>query len=415
MQQLEVMNFLNEIAIEFPDAISMAAGRPNPKFFNKKEWNTYEQVFCQYFANKKKMDHEEAIELLCQYGPSAGIINEVLQRYLSIDESIEVDAKNILVTNGCQEALSLICLNELTAEQDCMLVIDPSYIGFAGLVNALGKTVEPVDVRKLHHNLESGRLFNWNYLEDTVLTLRARGKKPKAIYVNPDFNNPMAYRLTEADRRALLKICHKLEIKIIEDNPYNRFDYSDSSLLSLKALDNYGIVYHVGSFSKTLSPGLRVGYLVLPDNNGENTDNIISLKSLISVNTSSLTQSVVAGFLIKNNYTLNNRMVLVNQQYGEQLEGLLKALDRYLKEIPGVSWNRPEGGFFLVVNLPFDMTDKDVLECAKSEKVICMPVSFFSVDSNYAKSQIRLSFSYYDSETLNVGVQRFANYIKSRL
>lgn len=415
MDQSNVMNFLNEVANQFPGAISLAAGRPNRKFFNPQKWPHYHLLFEQYYAQKMGLDLNQAQLQLCEYGPSSGIINALLRQYLAGDESIETELEQIIVTNGCQEALTLVCLHLLKEPDDCVLCIDPSYVGFSGMVTAIGKRVEPIDADKLYDSSASGGAFNWQYLSEKVNSLRLEGANPKAIYVNPDFNNPLAYRWTEQERLDLLEVCAELNLMIIEDNPYSRFNYTNEQQLSLKALDKTGIVYHIGSFSKTFCPSVRLGYLVVADADSEGPAKLVSLKSLISVNSSGLSQSVVGGFLIDNQCALKQWMEPVCQQYQLQRDAMMAAMTEFMSSIPGVHWNEPQGGFFVVVTLPFKMEPEDVFDCVKNHEVICMPVSFFSVNPEQFKNRVRLSFSFYDAELLSEGIRRFAEYVKGRM
>jgi (S)-3,5-dihydroxyphenylglycine transaminase len=345
----------------------------------------------------RQIELAQAQKLLCQYGPSAGVINSVLQQYLAVDEQINTRADRIIVTNGCQEALTLLCLHELKDDKDCMLVLDPAYIGFSGLLRALNKHMEAIDITQicdLGNKANDG--FDWQYLRQRVDEIRAQGLNPKAIYINPDFNNPLAYRLSQEARLAFLSLCHQLEIKVIEDNPYSRFDYTNQPVLSLKALDKDDIVYHIGSFSKTFCPTIRVGFIVLPDSAAHTVEALVALKSLISLNTSSVVQGIVAGYLLDNEFSLTRRMQTLVPKYQQQRDALVRALERYLSDRPGIHWNIPQGGFFTVVELPFDFTADDVFSCAEQEKVIVMPVGFFSVLPQRWQGKIRLAFSNFD-------------------
>ncbi len=425
MEQLQVMNFLNEVATRFPEAISLASGRPQSRFFDKQDWPAYEASFTAYYAEEQNCSIEKAQQLLCQYGPSGGIINGILQQHLARDESIESARQNIIVTNGCQEALALVCLHELQQPDDCMLTLDPAYIGFSGLLAALGKRVEAVDVNRVYRTDDNGvRSFDWSYLREKVAQVRQSGGVPKAIYINPDFNNPLAYCLSLADRQSLLQVCAELEIKIIEDNPYSRFDYSMAGnkneqggqrVAALRSLDQQSIVYHIGSFSKTFCPGVRIGYLLVPENMSSSLEKLLALKSLVSVNTSSLAQSVIGGFLLQNDYSLNARMTLVNAQYASQRDAMMSALDQYLSPLAEVSWDIPGGGFFVVVDLPFEFSEADVYQCAEQQNVICMPVSFFSLTPQLWQNKVRLAFSNFDPGVIEQAVLRFSRYVKQRL
>lgn len=417
MKQLEVMNFLNEVANDFPEAISLAAGRPNPQFFCREKWEQYTQIFIQHFASIHNLSINEANQRLCEYGPASGLINGLISEHLAIDEDIMVSAEDIIITNGCQEALTLVCLNELVNENDCMLVIDPSYIGFSGLVNAIGKRVFPIDAKQLMSGREevAGGL-DLVFFQQQLDALIQSGLNPKAIYINPDFNNPLGYQFSKTARINLLDFCHQYDIKIVEDNPYVRFNYSDWVIPSIKSLDKYNLVYHIGSFSKTFSPSVRLGYLVMPTNDVINRKNCIALKSLISVNTTSTSQSIIGGFLLENKMSLTSSMKSINRQYKKQRDALCIAVDKYFEKFSEmVKWEKPEGGFFIVVELPFSVNHQDVFECVKNYGVIFMPVSFFALAPELWSNKIRLSFSYYTPEKITEGIRRLALFLSEWL
>lgn len=412
MNQLEVMNFLNEISSVFPEAISLASGRPNSNLFQMDDLMAFQNKFIDYFAGEKNISTEKAKELLYQYGPSSGLIGTVLAKHLKVDENIVVMPENIVVTNGCQEALALICINELKQDMDCMLTFDPSYIGFSGLIQSLGKVVKPIhctfdneqDLDTLQQDFEA-----------QVLLIKSQGYNPKAIYVNGDFNNPLSYRLSKAQKEILLNACSNLKVKLIEDNPYGMFSYSDDKSCTIRALDTNNIVYYIGSFSKTLCPALRVGYLIIPENNKREKEEIVALKSLISINTSQICQSIVAGFLIDNEYSLMSSMQIMLIKYKAQRDAMLKALDENLEGEQRITWNKPEGGFFIVLSLPFDVVEEDVYECARNFGVIFMPISFFTLEEGNNKRLVRLAFSNFESEEITQGVVRFSQYLCDKL
>ena len=412
MKSDEVMNFLNQISYQYPDAISLASGRPNPRFFQIEELNRYQDEFLQYYACKSKYSNKKAKKELVQYGPTSGIINKHIKNYLEIDELVNCSEKEIVITNGCQEALALICLHELKGNRDCMLVLDPSYAGFSSLLKRLSKRVETVEIDCVYNNENNS--FDWSELAKKINQLKSKGLRPKAMYINPDFNNPLSYRISKKDKLILLNLCLSLNIRIIEDNPYSRFDYSRKASLTLKSLDQHNIVYHIGSFSKIFFPGVRVGYIVTPTTCKRERDDLISLKSLISINTSPITQSIVGGFLQKNNFSLADSIQPMLRGYALQRDAMLSALDKYCSNVEGMTWNYPDGGFFLVVELPFRVLQEDVEECARDYGVIFMPVSFFSMIPEKWENKIRLAFSYYDPDTIDDGIERLSKYIKSR-
>ncbi|MFK3865830.1 aminotransferase-like domain-containing protein [Pseudoalteromonas rhizosphaerae] len=412
MKQLEVMNFLNEVSDRFPAAYSLASGRPDARFFKSIDLPRLQQQFIHYFADKTGRSFAESQELLLQYGPSAGIINDILAQHLLADEHILTSPEDIIVTNGCQEALTLICLNELSKPEDCMLTLDPSYIGLSGFIQSIGKHIEPISIGE--HVLHDSIAFKAN-LEVEILNTLKKGYQPKAIYVNGDFNNPLGFSLSELHKKALIDVCSTFKIKIIEDNPYGMFNYEGQCAATIKSLDEQGCVYYIGSFAKTVLPALRVGYLVLPARKIDEVAQLVALKSLISVNTSQICQAVIGGHLLEQEFSLERSIQPVRDVYKSKRDALVSALEHYLGGMSQVKWTIPAGGFFLVVSVPFNVTDEDVFRCAELYGVIFTPVYFFSLAEHTNKRLIRLAFSNLCEAKINDAVCKLSEFIEFKI
>jgi (S)-3,5-dihydroxyphenylglycine transaminase len=253
--------------------------------------------------------------------------------------------------------------------------------------------------------------------------VKASGKVPKAVYDVPDFNNPLGTSMPLENRKRLLEVARKHGVLIFEDNPYGMFCYDGDPPSTLKALDDPRDprVIYLGSFSKTLFPGLRLGYLVVDREETGADGKIRSLaaelskvKSLTTVNTSPLTQALAGGVLVENEGSLRRVVADKLPLYRRNRDAMLAALDKHFGALGltdrGVRWNRPGGGFFLTVDLPFVFDDAAVAECAGDFGVIVCPLSFFALAPGYER-RIRLSFSYVDPERIDQGVERLARYV----
>ncbi|WNO11595.1 PLP-dependent aminotransferase family protein [Teredinibacter sp. KSP-S5-2] len=403
-----VMNFLNEISMKFPEAVSLASGRPSDRFFENERWNEYEQSFIEYFSKKNSISKSDAVKLLCQYGATAGVINEIICRYLLKDENIKCNERDVVVTSGCQEALLLISLTHMREESDLAMVIDPSYIGFYGLIEILGKRVFG------SKSIVDGE-FSVEFFESEVEEKIQQGNRLKILYLNLDFNNPLSYRLDINARRSILDVCKKYGIYVVEDNPYGVFDFDEEKLPTLKSIDSYGMVYYVGSFSKTFCPTLRVGFVCVPENLGDYRDCIISLKSLTTLNTCQNNQAVVGGYFLSNGFSLKAKAELMNKHYKSNRDVVVSVLSEYLGNVRGVRWNVPSGGFFMVLELPFEFSDKYLYECAQEYSVICMPVRYFSLNEKWWARSIRIAYSNIEGDELRSSVKRLCNFILIKL
>ena len=410
--KLDVMNFLNEISSKYPDAISFASGRPTESSFNTKAWIENIDLFVKYGAEKSSISKDEYLMQIAQYGKTTGIINELILKQVEIDEAIKADEKNIIVTSGCQEALFL-CLKTLCKEKDDVLIMmDPTYTGVIGLSIINNITVKSTP------NISEERFIE--KLEMSIYEVIKTKMKPRAIYLIPNFDNPMGVSLSFKDRIQLIELCKLYDIKIIEDNPYGMFSFDEHQFPPLYELDRYGSVYYLGTYSKTICPSMRVGFILLPKtvhgvkNTIDLKNEISTIKSYITLNTSQIMQAAVGGTLIREKYTLKNMIRKARDRYRENRDAIEDELTNYFSSIEGISWNHANGGFFITVKFPCEFTVDDVKACAKNNGVIFMPLSFFSTSKKYDK-MIRLSFSNLSTDAIHMGVQGLASYIKQKL
>ena len=411
---LSVMNFLNEVKINFPDAISFSAGRPAEAFFDLRARIAKFERFLAHECETRGMEEETLLGLLGQYGRTNGIIGPHLAAQLRNDENIEATADDIVVTTGCQEAMALVLIGLFDPAEDVLLCADPTYIGITGLAALLGIEIEPV------HCDDAG--LDLADLDRAVADIKARGKVAKAVYVIPDFNNPLGSDMKVEARRALLQSASRHDLWVFEDNPYGMFTYDSEPAPTLKSLDTEERVIYLGTFSKTLFPSLRVGYLVTGatiQNNGKEeklTEAFSKIKSLTTVNTSGLVQAMIGGILIDSGHSLKQLVEPLVNYYRANRDTMLSALEKAFpgNENHGVTWNRPGGGFFMTVNLPFEFDDQALEQCAGDHGVIVVPMSYFAMRKG-REHQIRLSFCSNTLEEIERGVGQLAQFIRKRI
>ncbi|MFI6640479.1 PLP-dependent aminotransferase family protein [Streptomyces sp. NPDC050504] len=411
---LSSMNFLNEIAQRYPDAVSFAPGRPYEGFFETDLVHDYLRRFEQYLREEKGYDEEQVRRVLFQYGRTKGIIHELIARHLELTEGITVDPDSVVVTSGCQEAMFLVLRALRRDERDVVLAVSPQYVGFTGAARLLDLPVLEVAGGDRGVDLES--------VADVVAGARARGLRPRALYLVPDFSNPSGVSLDVDTRHALLDLADRLDLLLLEDNPYGYFSADGERLPTLKSLDTKHRVVHLGSFAKTGLPGARIGYAVADQpvtgadgGTGLLADQLSKIKSMLTVNTSPIAQAVIAGKLLTYGCDLRRANEREIALYRENLERLL---DRLARHFPpeggsGVSWNVPRGGFFLVVTVPFEADEKLLETSARDHGVLWTPMRHFSTDPA-ALCQIRLSFSLVTGERIDRGVERFADLVARR-
>jgi (S)-3,5-dihydroxyphenylglycine transaminase len=403
---LNSMNFLNEISHHYPDAISLAAGRPTEEFFALEDLHTYLDLFADHLRSQG-YDEAAVRRTIFQYGRTKGIVHDLIARNLAVDEDIHVDPEAIVVTVGCQEAMVLTLRALRAGPTDVLLAISPTYVGITGAARLLDFPVLPV--------------AEDDDLTAVVKAARADGLRPRACYVMPDFANPSGLSMDLDARRQLLEVAAEQELLLLEDNPYGLFPAEGVDRVpTLKALDTDRRVVYLGSFAKTGLPGARVGYVVAdqtveaPDGSiGLLADELSKIKSMVTVNTSPVAQAVIGGKLLANDFSL----VAANRRERELYAANLKAItDGLAARFPNgeVSWTVPAGGFFVVVTVPFPVDDVLLEKSAHEYGVLWTPMSHF-YDAGPPIHALRLSCSSVTPAQIDAALNRLAALITDQL
>ncbi|GAA2642764.1 aminotransferase class I/II-fold pyridoxal phosphate-dependent enzyme [Streptomyces vastus] len=407
---MDTMNFLNEITMRHPDAISFAPGRPLEDFFETEQLFRWLRHYIDHLASSGRSE-EQIRTTLFQYGTTAGEIRGLVARTLA-DDGITADPADIVVTVGAQEAMFLVLRTLFASPRDVLLVASPCYVGITGAARMLD--IEPVEILEESDGLTAAAF------EQAVAAVRARGNRPRACYVVPDYSNPSGSTMPLRARHELLQAAARHGVLIMEDSPY-RMVSSAEPLPPLKALDPARCVVHIGSFAKSAFPGARLGYLVadqeVEDNNGKRTrlaDEISKLKSMLTVNTPSLSQAMVGGLLLESGFGLRARNAAAASAYDANLTAVLDTLSRLFPEreraAHGVSWNHPAGGFFLAVTVPFAADDDALAVSAEKYGVVWTPMRYFH-PSGGGENVIRLAWSYLTRQQAVEGVERLAAFV----
>jgi (S)-3,5-dihydroxyphenylglycine transaminase len=298
---------------------------------------------------------------------------------------------------------------------DAALVVSPAYVGFIGAAKLVGMPVLPVTGGPRGIDLED--------LRRQVSEARRRHLRPRCVYVVPDFSNPSGISMDLALRRELLQVAAEEDLLIVEDNPYGTFPAGEERLPTLKALDPDQRVVYLGSFAKTVLPGVRVGFAVADQPvtvagrsvGGLLADELGKLKSMLTVNTPSLSQAVVAGKLLEHDFSLLRATTRAADLYRRNM-GLLRhgLRDRFPDEDGPVRWNEPAGGFFLVLTVPFHADDELLERSAREHRVLWTPMSHFyaaSSGSSGERRELRLSCSSLTPQDIETGLDRLAKFI----
>lgn len=413
-----VIGFLNDIHHKFPDSISFAAGQPDESFFNIERHISKFDTYVQYMMEKTGHTRGKVVNGIGQYNKTKGIINDIVAKYLYNDENINVKGDHILMTVGAQEAFAVIVSTICDKEKDVILMENPSYIGVNSFSRLFDYNIQGIRVD------EEG--IDIQMLKERILEINRSGSRVKLLYTIPDYQNPTGSCAPIGSRLKLLELAQKYNFLIIEDSVYNSFTYAQRKNPTLKSLDKYNRVIYVGSFSKSLFPGLRIGLIAadqyIETGVGENVllvDEMAKVKAQITNNTPTLNQAILGGVLLDMNYSLNELNRSKFKSYKTKRDQMVSSLNKHFRTndpewAQDIKWNVPDGGFFIKMSLPFDIDDESVLECAREYGAIFCPMRYFYLD-NGGRNEIRLSFSNLSMSDIETGVGNLAGYMRSRI
>lgn len=413
-----VIGFLNDTQFRFPEAISFVAGQPDETFFDIENHISKIDLFVDYMVRKTGDSRNTCINKIGQYNKTKGIVNDIVAEYLRNDENIHVKEENILLTTGAQEAFAIIVSTICDPENDVVLVENPSYIGLSSFAKVFNYNLEGIKIDDEGIDLPE--------LKRKVLEVNRSHKRVKLLYVIPDYQNPTGACMPIGNRLKLLELAEKYNFLIIEDSVYNSFTYAQKKNPTLKSLDKYNRVIYVGSFSKSLFPGLRMG-LIAADQRIENEignsvsliDEMAKIKAQLTNNTSTISQAILGGVLLDLNCSLSEWSKPKFESYKQKQARMMQALDKYIGSYSGswsrdIQWNRPDGGFFIKMTVPFSVDSNTVLESASRYNIIFCPMRYFYLQGGGEK-EIRLTFSNLSPEQIEAGVKQLADFLKSKI
>ena len=374
---------------EQPDIISFAGGLPAPKVFPLKEF----QSACNVVLEN---DGPQAL----QYSTTEGYLplREMIARHTA-RYSVKVNADNIMITSGSQQALDFIGRLFLN-RGDYIVVESPTYLGAIQAWNAYGAQYIPV------RSDENGMI-----VDELEAALRIG---PKFIYVLPNFQNPSGSTLSLERRKQLIELADKYGVPIVEDDPYGQLRYEGEHIPSVVSLDSdfrgengghySGNVIYLSTFSKLLAPGLRLAWVIAPP---EVIRKLVMTKQAADLHTSSFNQ-YVAHEVAKGGF-LDEHVKVIRATYKERRDVMIEMMEEMFPE--SVTWTKPHGGMFLWGILPEGMDAADVLKRAIEKKVAFVPGAAFHPTGG-GENTMRLNFSYSDPDTIREGVTRLGTTLK---
>ena len=356
------------------DIISFAGGIPSPQLFPAKEWA---EISAEILKNNGKS--------ALVYGVTEGYapLREFVKNSLS-EKGIGKDFDSVVITTGAQQAIDLAA-KSLVNSGEGIIVEEPSFIGSLNGFRAHGAKLCGVEM--------DGDGINTDKVEDIL-----KKEKIKLIYTIPTFQNPTGITQSLEKRRKLLELAEKYDCYIIEDNPYGDLRFAGEDVRTIKSMDENGRVIHVGSFSKTLSPGLRVGFVCA---HGDIMDRLVVCKQVNDVHTPLLNQMLVYEYIKR--YDFNAHIEEGCRLYGEKCALMISCMDKYFPKC--VSYTHPDGGIFLWCTMPEGADSKVLFEKAIASKVAFVPGSTCMTDIEAPSNCFRLNYSTADNDDIEKGIK----------
>jgi 2-aminoadipate transaminase len=359
---------------ERPDIISFAGGLPAPETFPV-------EAIARAYADV--LAREGGVAL--QYGTTEG--HKPLRAFIAERMSARgrrVEVEDVVMTSGSQQGLDLVS-RVLLDPGDTVVVESPSYLAALQVFTTAEARVVPVAT-----DAEGVRT-------DALAEVLAR-EKPKLLYLVPDFQNPSGTRLALERRAEVRRLAAQHRVAILEDDPYGELSFDGPRWAPLSAHDDEGVVIYLSTFSKTLSPGLRLGWVSAPR---ELLRAITVAKQAADLHTATLAQRAVARLLEDFDYEAHLRMI--RDLYGRRAQAMQAAMTRHMPA--GVRWNTPAGGLFLWAALPAEVDVSRTFQRALEAKVAFVPGDPFFAGPPPGP-HMRLNFSHRDEATIAVGIER---------
>ena len=378
-------SFIREIlkVTEDPSIISFAGGLPSKELFPLQALKTATQKVFETGGNE-----------ILQYSTTEGYgpLREYIAGRYQEKMGLKVNPANILITNGSQQGLDLLGKAMLN-EGDEVIIEAPGYLGAIQAMSIYRARFHPVEMD------DDGIIID--QLVDTLANANA-----KLMYTVPNFQNPSGVSYTNARRRQVIESLRNSRTLLIEDDPYGDIRFEGERTESFFSMMPERTVM-LGSFSKTVVPSFRLGWIVAPDSILEK---LVIAKQASDLHTNYFSQRVLYQYLSDNN--LDEHIAQIIELYGRQRKAMLEAIEREFP--PGIHHTRPDGGMFLWATLPEGYAANDLLKLAINDKVVFVPGDPFYTDGKQ-HNNLRLSFSTVDEATIDIGIQRLGKAMRELL
>jgi 2-aminoadipate transaminase len=371
-----------------PEVISLAGGLPDTSTFPP---DTFAAVAQRIAA--------ESCAKALQYGPTEGLdgtkacIAEVMAA-----EGMRVDHEDMIVTTGGQQVIDLVT-KTLIDPGDVVIAEGPTYPGAVPVFSSYQADVVQIDI-----DTDGMRV---DLLEDTLDRLERDGRRPKFIYTVPSFQNPAGVTMSQARRRRLVEVAHERELLVLEDNPYGLLRYEGEAPTPLLSLDGGVYVMYLGTFSKILSPGIRLGWVVAPP---PVLEKINLGKQAADLCTSTLSQLMVQAYFEESHW--RDYVESLTEVYRARRDTMLDALAEHFPR--QAEWTRPAGGLFIWATLPDFIDTTDLLARALRDNVAFVPGEAAFLDGR-GRNAMRLNFSGSDEDAIREGIRRIGEVVTEQV
>ncbi|GAC1315945.1 MAG: PLP-dependent aminotransferase family protein [Thermoleophilaceae bacterium] len=371
-----------------PEVISLAGGLPDTGTFPT---DTFARV-------TGRIAQESCAEAL-QYGPTEGLpkTRECIAAVMDA-EGIHVDPDDMIVTAGGQQVIDLVA-RALIDPGDVVIAEAPTYPGAVPAFSSY-----EADVIQIEMDSDGMRI---DLLEETLERLDREGRRPKFIYTVPTFHNPAGVTMSLPRRRRLVAVAQQREILVLEDNPYGLLRYEGRPHPTLRELDGGLYVMYLGTFSKILSPGLRLGWVVAPP---PVLEKINLGKQAADLCSSTLSQMMVQAYFAESRW--RDYVETLTEIYRARRDTMLDALAEHFP--PQARWTRPQGGLFIWATLPDFLDTTDLLARALRDNVAFVPGAAAYVDGR-GHSSMRLNFSASSDDDIREGVRRIGKVVAEQI
>lgn len=367
-----------------PDTIPFSAGNPSPDAFPVEA--------IQKITNN--ILEKDAVTAL-QYGITEGYtpLREMLKSHLTSNLQSKKEGDDVVITSGAQQGIRLIA-ETLCDSQDTIICESPSFVGALNSFRSLDANVVGVPVEKDGINIDA--------LEKTI----QKSHSPKLLYIISTFQNPTGVTTSLEKRKVIYLLAQKYNLVILEDNPYGDLRYFGDDVPTIKSLDTEGRVVYCGSFSKILSPGIRVGYLCGPQSVLEKA---VIIKQGQDVHTNMLLQMVCYQFF--NEYNVDAHLTHLRDLYRRKLVLMLDEMDKNFSD--KIIYNKPQGGLFIWCSIKDNGNALEFAQKAAAQNVTVVPGNAFATEPNGSMDSFRMNFSTPTDENIVKGIQILGNLSKS--